>query len=151
MKRATALFLCAFLIAGCESPKVRQIEAQKAQVQARLQRYQGLMLAMDIPGITAMFAPEGEMVNPKRPPVHGRDAIAAFLAGYSDFKVLSNLDTPTSTLIDGDTAEQVGTYRQKVRSPGGKEFETSGRLEIEWARAASGEWLIVQMATFPGE
>jgi ketosteroid isomerase-like protein len=106
---------------------------------------------MDIPGLTAMFAPEGEMVNPKRPPVHGRDAISRFLNEYADFKVLANVDTPTSTLIDGDTAEQIGTYRQKVRSPEVKEFETSGRLEIEWVRGPAGEWLIVQMATFPGE
>ena len=151
MKRATAFLMCGLLAAGCASPKARQIEAEKSRVRARLQRYEGLMLAMDIPGLTAMFAPEGEMVNPKRPPVHGRAAIARFLGEYSDFKVLANTDTPTSTLIDGDTAEQIGTYHQKVRSPGGKEFETSGRLEIEWAKDPSGEWLIVQMATFPGE
>jgi ketosteroid isomerase-like protein len=151
MKRVTAFLICGLLVAGCESPKARQIEALKADVRARLHRYEELMLAMDIPGLTAMFAPEGEMVNPKRPPVHGRDAISRFLNEYADFKVLANVDTPTSTLIDGDTAEQIGTYRQKVRSPEGKEFETSGRLEIEWARSPSGEWLIVQMATFPGE
>jgi ketosteroid isomerase-like protein len=151
MKRAVALFMCGLLAAGCESPKARQIEALKEQVRARLLRYEGLMLAMDIPALTAMFAPEGEMVNPKRPPVHGRDAISRFLGEYADFKVLANVDTPTSTLIDGDTAEQIGTYHQKVRSPEGKEFETSGRLEIEWARSPSGEWLIVQLATFPGE
>jgi ketosteroid isomerase-like protein len=151
MKKALVFLIFGLMAAGCESPKARQIEALKADVRARLHRYEELMLAMDIPGLTAMFAPEGEMVNPKRPPVHGRDAISRFLNEYADFKVLANVDTPTSTLIDGDTAEQIGTYRQKVRSPEGKEFETSGRLEIEWARSPSGEWLIVQMATFPGE
>jgi ketosteroid isomerase-like protein len=151
MKRATAFILFGLAAAGCASPKARQIEAEKARVRDRLHTYEGLMLAMDIPGLTAMFAPEGEMVNPKRPPVHGREAISKFLGDYADFKVLANTDTPTSTLIDGDTAEQIGTYHQRVRSPEGKEFETSGRLEIEWAKGPSGEWLIVQMATFPGE
>ena len=151
MKRATAFLACAALIAGCVNPKVAKMQADRAEVQAQLHRYEGLMLAMDIPGIAAIFAPEGEMVNPKRPPVHGRDAIVKFLGDYSDFKVLANTDTSTSTLIDGDTAEQLGNYHQKVRSPEGKVFETSGRLEIEWVRTASGEWLIYQLATFPGD
>jgi ketosteroid isomerase-like protein len=149
MKRATAFLACAVLLSGCVNPKVKKMESDRADVLARLQRYEGLMLAMDIPGIAALFAPDGEMVNPKRPPVHGREAIGKFLAEYSDYKVLANADTATSTLIDGDTAEQIGTYQQKVRSPGGKIFEASGRLEIEWVRGASGEWLIFQLATFP--
>jgi ketosteroid isomerase-like protein len=151
MKRATAFLACAVLLAGCVNPRVKKMEIDRAEVQARLHRYEGLMLAMDIPGIAAMFAPDGEMVNPKRPPVHGRDAIVKFLGDYSDFKVIANADTATSTLIDGDTAEQLGNYHQKVRSPDGKLFETSGRLEIEWVRGASGEWLIFQLAMFPGD
>jgi len=151
MKRATAFFACGLLISGCVNPKVKRMESDRADVLARLHRYEGLMLAMDVPGIAGMFAPDGEMVNPKRPPVHGREAIAKFLGEYSDFKVLANADTATSTLIDGDTAEQLGNYHQKVRSPGGKLFETSGRLEIEWVRGAAGEWLIYQLATFPAE
>jgi uncharacterized protein (TIGR02246 family) len=150
MTRAAAVLACAILLAACVNPKVQKMEADKAEVQARLQRYAGLMLAMDSAGMAAMFAPDGEMVNPKRPAVKGRAAIEKFLAGYSDFKVLSNADTATSTLIDGDTAEQIGTYAQKVRTPEGKLFEASGRLEIEWVRSASGEWLIFQLETFPG-
>jgi ketosteroid isomerase-like protein len=121
----------------------------KGVVESRLQRYAGLMLAMDSAGMARMFAPDGEMVNPKRPPVHGREAIQKFLESYSDYKVLSNEDTATNTLIDGDTAEQLGTYRQKVRAPDGQIFEATGRLEIEWTHAGPGEWLIVQLATFP--
>jgi ketosteroid isomerase-like protein len=149
--RAVAFLACAVLLGGCVNPKVQRMQADRAEVQARLHRYEGLMLAMDIPAIAAMFAPDGEMVNPKRPPVRGREAIARFLGDYSDFKVLANADTATSTLIDGDTAEQLGNYHQRVRSPQGKVFETSGRLEIEWVRGASGEWLIYQFATFPGD
>ncbi len=149
MKTAAACLVCLLLLAGCENPKVKRTEADRAAVDARLHRYEALMLAMDFPGIAAMFAPDGEMVNPKQAAVHGRATIARFLAGFSDYKVLANTDTATSTLIDGDTAEQIGTYQQRVRSPGGKVFEASGRLEIEWVRGASGEWLIFQLATFP--
>jgi ketosteroid isomerase-like protein len=150
MKRPFALLACGLLLGGCVNPKVERMKFDKAAVEGRLQRYASLTLAMDSAGMAAMFAPDGELVNPKRPPVHGRDAIAKFLAGYSDYKVLSNEDIATSTLIDGDTAEQLGTYHQKVRAPDGQLFETTGRLEIEWVRAAPGEWLMFQLATFPG-
>ncbi len=137
MKRAVAFLACAVLLAGCVNPKVRKMEIDRAEVQARLHRYEGLMLAMDIPAISAMFAPDGEMVNPKRPPVHGRDAIEKFLDEYSDFKVLANADTATSTLIDGDTAEQLGNYHQKVRSPEGKLFDAPTVLRTSSSNEAS--------------
>lgn len=149
MKRASAFLACAVLVAGCVNQKAEKMKFDKAVVESRLQRYAARVLAMDSAGMARMFAPDGEMVNPKGPPVRGPDAIRKFLESYSDYKVLSNEDTATSTLIDGDTAEQLGTYRQKVRAPDGQLFETSGRLEIAWVRAAPGEWLIVQLATFP--
>ena len=149
--RAAALLACSVLAAGCVNPKVEKMRADKAEVQARLQRYAALVLATDTAGLARMFAPDGEMVNPTRPPVIGRDAVAKFLASYSDYTVLLNEDTSSSVLIDGDTAEQLGTYHQKVRAPNGALFETSGRLEVEWVRAASGEWLIFQWAMFPAK
>jgi uncharacterized protein (TIGR02246 family) len=150
VKKAATALACAVLLAACVNPRAKKMEADRTEVQGRLERYQALLLSMDSAGIAAMFAPDGEMVNPKQPPVKGRDAIQKFLSSFSDYKVLSNADTATSTLIDGDTAEQIGTYRQKVRSPDGQLFEASGRLEIGWVRGPSGEWLIAQMATFPG-
>jgi uncharacterized protein (TIGR02246 family) len=149
MKGTRALIACALLTAGCVNQKVEKMKFDRAAVEGRLQRYSSLTLAMDTAAMADMFAPDGELVNPKRPPVKGREAIAKFLAGYSDYKVLSNEDTATSTLIDGDTAEQLGTYHQKVRAPDGQLFEASGRLEIEWVHAGPGKWLIVQLATFP--
>lgn len=143
------MLACAAVVAGCTNPRVERMKADRAEVQALLQRYSSLVLAMDSPGLARMFAPDGEMVNPKRPPVHGREAIQGFLESYSDYKVLVNEDTASSTLIDGDTAEQLGTYHQRVRAPSGKVFETSGRLEIEWVRSPAGGWLILQLGTFP--
>ena len=150
LARATALILFALLFA-CESPRAARLKADKAEVEARLQRYSALTLAMDGAGIAAMFAPDGEMVNPKRPPVRGRAAIERFLSGFSDFHVVSNADEVSSTVVDGDAAEQLGTYHQRVRSPDGQVFEVTGRFEISWVRNASGEWLLSQVATFPSK
>jgi uncharacterized protein (TIGR02246 family) len=149
VKTASALLACTVLLAGCVNPKVEKMKFDRAVVEARLQRYAARTLAMDSAGMARMFAPDGEMLNPKRPPAHGREAIQKFLASYSDYKVLVNEDTASSTVIDGDTAEQLGTYHQKVRAPDGQVFETTGRLEIGWVRAAPGEWLISQLETFP--
>lgn len=150
LARTTALLLFALLFA-CENPRAARLRADKAEVEARLQRYSARTLAMDSAGIAAMFAPDGEMVNPKRPPVRGRAAIEGFLSGFSDFHVVSNAEEVSSTVVDGDTAEQLGTYRQSVRSPDGQVFEATGRFEISWVRNASGEWLLSQVATFPSK
>jgi ketosteroid isomerase-like protein len=148
-KTAAALLLGAFVLAGCATRN--DTKADRLRVEARLQLYSARLLAMDSPAIAAMFAPDGEMVNPRQPPVHGRESIAKFLAGFADYKVLSNVDEASSTAIDGDTAEQLGTYRQKVRSPDGQLFDVSGRFEIAWLRNAAGEWQILQLETFPSK
>jgi len=145
---SAALLACALLTA-CENPKAAKLRADKADLEARLQHYSALVLAMDTAGIAAMFAPDGEMVNPNRPPVHGRAAILTFLGTFSDFRVISNVDSLEGTTVDGDTAEQLGTYRQSVRLPDGKLLEAKGRFEIAWVRDRSGTWLFSQVATFP--
>lgn len=147
MKRTIALLACAAALAGCATkPDTR---ADRAAVEAGLQRYSEYLLTMNSAGIASMFAPDGEVVNPSQPAVRGREAIRNFIDGFSDFHVLSNADVATSTLIDGSTAEQIGTYRQSVRSPQGHLFDVAGRLEIEWVKEPSGQWLIQQLATFP--
>jgi ketosteroid isomerase-like protein len=149
MKKSAAMLASALLLAGCVNQKAEKMKFDKTVVEGRLQHYSAVMLAMDTAGIAAMYAPDGELVNPRVAPVKGREAIQKFLDSYSDYKVLQNEDVASSTLIDGDTAEQIGTYHQKVRAPDGQLFETTGRIEIEWAHTGPGEWLIVQLETFP--
>ena len=149
MKKGLILAFSALLLAGCATKK--DTKADQARVQARLQQYAGLLLKMDAAGIAAMFTPDGAMVNPSQPAVRGRQAIQKYLQSFSDYKVLSNSDEATSLLVDGDAAEQIGTYHESVRSPQGRLFEVSGRLEVNWARDASGEWYIAELGTFPGK
>ena len=149
MKHGLILLLAVLAVSGCAGKKDTKVD--RARVEARLLQYSELLLRMDAAGLAAMYADDGELVNPSQPPVHGRAAIQKFIEGYSDYKVLSNSDVATSTLIDGDTAEQLGTYHQKVRSPEGRLFDLSGRLEIGWVKDPSGEWYIAQLATFPAK
>jgi uncharacterized protein (TIGR02246 family) len=147
MRRAAPLFSCALLLGGCAAKVDTKID--RARVDDGLQYYSQRLLAGDSTAIAAIFTPDGEIVNPSQPPVHGRAAIKAFLDSFSDFHVLANTDVATSTLIDGTTAEQIGTYHQTVRSPQGHAFDVSGRLEIEWEKETDGRWLIQQLASFP--
>jgi uncharacterized protein (TIGR02246 family) len=118
-------------------------------VEAALARYSQLVLVMDHAGIAALFAPDGELVNPGQAPVHGRAAIEAFLSGFSGFHVLSNSLVPSSTLITGDRAVQVGEYRQRVQTPESKVLEVSGSFKVEWVRSGADQWLILRMGTTP--
>ena len=149
MKRGIALAVALLALAGCVAKKDTKVD--KARVEARLQQYAGLLLKMDAAGLASMYAADGELVNPSQPAVKGRQAIQKFIESFSDFKVLANADEATSTLIDGDAAQQIGTYHQKVLSPQGHLFEVSGRLEVGWVKDPSGEWYIEQLATFPSK
>ncbi|HEY1791466.1 MAG TPA: nuclear transport factor 2 family protein [Opitutaceae bacterium] len=147
MKRAL-LVVAALLLAACESPKAKRIEMEKDAVRARLQHFSELMLAMDNAAIAAMFAPQGEFDSPSRT-TKGPAAIEGLLDKFSDHKILACSYMATSTLIDGDISEEIGTYSLRVREPTGHILESGGRLEVEWSRSPSGEWLINQLETFP--
>jgi ketosteroid isomerase-like protein len=149
MKRNAAILACVIGLSGCATKVDTRVD--KAKVEAGLQQYSRLLLSMDSTGIAAMFAPDGEVTNPSQPPVKGRAEIQKFIASFADFHVLSNTDIATSTLIDGNTAEQLGTYEQSVRSPQGHLFKGSGRLEIEWVKDEAGDWQIMQLETFPAK
>jgi ketosteroid isomerase-like protein len=149
MRTAVSIALSALLLTACATKKDTRLD--QARVQERLQQYAALTLKMSPAGLAAMYAPDGELVNPSQPPVRGRAAIQKFLEGFSDYTVLSVSDDATSTLIDGDTSEQLGTYHQRVRSPEGRIFEAAGRLEVAWVKDPSGEWYIAQLETFPAK
>ena len=146
---AVAASLC-FLTWACSGERPVGIPSDQARVEAELALYSELVLAMDHAGIAALFAPEGEIVNPGQAPVHGRAAIEAFLSGFSGYRVLSNSVVPSSTQVTGEQAVQVGQYRQRVRTPDGKVLEVSGSFRAEWVRNGSHQWLIQRMSTTPG-
>lgn len=127
----------------------RSAATDQALVEAALRRYSDLVLAMDHASVAALFAPEGEIVNPGQPSVHGPVAIQALFAGFEGYKVLANSTLPSSTLVSGDRAVQQGSYRQRVRKPDGEIVEVSGLFQAEWIRTGSGPWLILRMGTTP--
>jgi hypothetical protein len=147
MKRNAAILACVIGLSGCATKVDTRVD--KAKVEAGLQQYSRLLLSMDSTGIAAMFAPDGEVTNPSQPPVKGRAEIQKFIASFADFHVLSNTDIATSTLIDGNTAEQLGAPMSRAfarprgissrfpaasRSNGSRTRQVTGR-SCSWRRS----------------
>lgn len=148
------------LLAGCANdtdrskataspPNLLQPAEQVTQVNKALQHYASLMLNMDYKGIAAVFAPSGEIVNPGQKSIQGREAIEQFLSGFSAYRILSYNVTPASTIVDGDTAIQTGSFKQRVRIPIGDIVEPSGSFKAEWVHNHVDQWQLQRMSTKP--
>jgi uncharacterized protein (TIGR02246 family) len=118
-------------------------------VRAALAHYAALARHMDHAGVAAMFAADGEIVNPGQPPIHGPAAIEAFLRGFDAYHVIAYELTPERTVVDGDRATQSGRFRQVVKTPDGSTVRPSGTFTIDWIRPAPGVWRIQRAATTP--
>jgi len=139
----TCLLLAILLIGAPARP------AAEKEVRAALAQYGERARKMDHAGVAAMFAPEGEIVNPGSPPVHGPAAIEAFLRGFEGYRVVEYVLTPERTVVHGDHATQTGRFRQVVRTPDGTEVRPSGAFTIDWVRTAPGVWRIQRASTTP--
>jgi uncharacterized protein (TIGR02246 family) len=156
----TAVLSCAFAVSAFAAgaftapasalAERAQVEAPaESQVRAALQRYAELVEKMDHAAIAALFTEDGEVVNPGRDPIKGPAAIEAFLKQFSDYHVLNEMMIPQKTQVDGDRANQEGTFKQRVRGPDGNIIDVSGTFTIDWIRDSSGAWRIQRVATAP--
>lgn len=150
-----------FVLVACATKNNVGSPADKTDVEAALQQYAHHVLAMNIPGLTGLFTAEGEIVNPGQAPIRGRAAIAKLLISFADYRVLAyNVQSETTTL-DGHSAVQTGSYRQRVRLPNGEVVEPAGKFKAEWTRSRGvdgdgedsgekfGRWLLTRMSTTP--
>jgi ketosteroid isomerase-like protein len=119
-----------------------------AALDSTLRRYEQLVIAMDHASIAALFAPDGELGAAGQTPIRGPAAIDAYLAKFGDYKVLDEKIVATTTEIHGDTAQQRGTYHQRVRIPKGDVVEVGGDIGIDWVRTPEG-WRIHKAWTKP--
>jgi ketosteroid isomerase-like protein len=113
-----------------------------------LNKFAQLSRDMDAAGIAAMYAREGEIVNPGQDAIKGRAAIEAFLRRFAEYKVLEYELTPTSTTSDKNNVTQKGTLHQRVRTPQGQIVEVSGTFTAEWV-LEDFIWHIKRMTTAP--
>ena len=156
LARATFAFTL-LVLAGCETPPWRERPPEpiaygpqtERQIERSLQRYSGLIVAMDANAIAEMYAPDGVWER-QSGPLHGRDAIRQAVAS-SPARVLSNEMTTAYLSYNGPAVVQTGEFKQSARLPNGKVVDASGRFEATWMRGPDGEWSIRRMVTRPNK
>lgn len=94
--------------------------------------------------IARLFAPDGVEMPPNAPAVTGRAAIEAFHKAFGKQWMMHGMTiASTATKISGDTAYDVGTYKQGLMpQTGGGVFDDKGKYVVLLKKDASGSWLI---------
>ena len=113
-----------------------------------LDRFAQFSRDMDAAAIAAIYARDGEIVNPGQDAIKGRAAIEAFLRRFAEYKVLDYELTTASTTGDKNGVTQKGTFRQRVRTPQGQIVEASGTFTAEWV-LEDFVWRLKRMTTAP--
>jgi ketosteroid isomerase-like protein len=133
------------------SPGATQASAPNAeeQVKAAMRRYEKLVLSMDAEGISAMFTPDGEIVDAGKTVARTPASIRAFLGSFDGkVRVEENVNSIESVTVRGAAAILTGAYQQKALILADKlEIQVQGKFEVEWSRQPDGRWLIRRMST----
>lgn len=124
--------------------------ATERQIEGALQRYSGMIQAMDASAVAEMYASDGVWER-QSGPLQGRDAIRSALASTNGVRVLSNEMTTSTLSYNGPAVIQTGEFKQSARLPDGKIVDAAGRFEATWVRGANGEWWIRRMVTRPNK
>ena len=106
--------------------------------------YQTAAGAQDGAALAKLYTPDGIEMPPNAPAAKGRAAIEAFHTAFAQQWMMHGMTiTPTETKITGDTAYDVGTYKQTLMAQkGGGMVEDKGKYIVLLKKDAGGAWLI---------
>jgi uncharacterized protein (TIGR02246 family) len=145
---AGALVLSAVRPAGA-APPVSEATARH-EVEAALQHYTALLRTGPVDAQVALFTQDGELLEPGMAPLHGREAIKAFLTPLvAAFDVESATATSDTVEVFGNAAYQWGTYSQRAGEKGKPGADYHGRYVASWHREADGQWRISRFLVQP--
>lgn len=117
----------------------------KKEIETALQKYSEFVRKVDGDAIADMFTEDGEIANPGAS-IKGREEIRKFLNSFKNVTVELNVNTTESITIDGETAVQTGTYKQRAKLADGKVVEVEGHFKAEWIHQEN-KWLLTRMGT----
>jgi uncharacterized protein (TIGR02246 family) len=140
----------ATLAAAEATPPVATEAAARHEVEAAMQRYTTLLRTGPVDAQVALFVQDGELLEPGMAPLHGREAIKAFLAPImAAVDVESATTTSDAIEVFGDAAYQWGTYSQRAGEKGKPAADYFGRYVASWHREADGQWRIARFLVQP--
>lgn len=152
MRTVFALAICVLAFVACqpEQPGTPVEEKTAPEViEARMQEYVKASRVVDVKAMAGFFSLTGELLEPGIPPIHGRDAILAFLRSFPGVVVDSASVKAETIEIFGGTALLWGTFHEKLSFPGQPTSEQDGKFVTEWKRQPDGAWLIERFYRIP--
>jgi uncharacterized protein (TIGR02246 family) len=122
-------------------------ERAVSEVRDALAKYESALASQNSQETASMFLIDGKLEHVGQQPIVGRERIQSFLMSFSDYKLLSHKMILSASSATGSRVRQLGTYKQRVRSPEGHEIDASGWFMFDWQRQAEGKWLIEHART----
>lgn len=106
--------------------------------------YQTASGAQNAAAIAQLFAADGVEMPPNAPAASGRAAIEAYHKGLAKQWMMHGITiTSTSMKVTGDTAYDVGTYKQQLMSnANGSIFDDKGKYIVLLKKDGAGNWAI---------
>lgn len=106
--------------------------------------YQTAVGAQDGAALAKLYTPDGVEMPPNAPAAKGRAAIEAFHKAFGQQWMMHGMTiTATETKVIGDTAYDVGTYKQSLMAQKtGAMVEDKGKYIVLLKKDAAGAWLI---------
>ena len=106
--------------------------------------YQTAAGSQDGAALAKLYTADGVEMPPNAPAAKGRAAIEAFHKAFGQQWMMHGMTiTPTETKVVGDTAYDVGTYKQSLMAQKtGAMVEDKGKYIVLLKKDASGAWLI---------
>jgi uncharacterized protein (TIGR02246 family) len=98
----------------------------------------------DVNSIVACWAPDGIMLPPHHPAVHGRDAIGEYFSRVFAARRLTFTFTKTSIDVVGDIAIELLYYTAVATAPGGETTDDVGKGIHIYRRRAGGTWQLTK-------
>lgn len=126
------------------SAQQKSADADQAAIAGIRTAYQTAAGTQDGAALAKLHAPDGVEMPPNAPVAKGRAAIEAFHKAFGQQWMMHGITiTSTETRVSGDTAYDIGTYKQGLMSQkGGGMVDDKGKYVVLLKKDGSGKWLI---------
>jgi uncharacterized protein (TIGR02246 family) len=141
MRLVAILGAVALATVGASAQQKGADEAAIAKIRTAYQTAAG---GQDAAGMARLFAADGVEMPPNAPAATGRAAIEAFHKGFAKQWMMHGMTiTPTATRVIGDTAYDIGTYKQQIMSNAtGAIVDDKGKYIVLLKKDRAGNWAI---------
>jgi SnoaL-like domain len=118
------------------------------EIEQAMKNYDRHLLHIDADSVAASFLPNGKTGGEGQAYIVGQDSIRKFLKSFQGVKVLEHHSTSQSILMNADSANQKGTYRQVLTFlEKGDTLELGGQFEATWVAVSNTSWKLRRMYT----